>query len=517
MQFNRVDYPPDRDRTDRQTCFLVNDNWDDFTFKTSFNSFVFDEAGICHDLGGVRILNRGLTSGRVPLPQRFDELNEEWCSLGMSREYYVTLSQLRPALRDDYLRSVRDCVFDRSIWEAFRSEPGMSKSLLRDVSMRDVLVNFPRILAGDSRLTPYEFAFNFKAGGETEEKCEFNVVPESKPPTNVHVLIGRNGVGKTRLLAGMAGALTGNEDDTIGLAGLFEFNEVDNEANEFLNVAVVSYSAFDRFNPILIGERRSGTAVPYYYVGIKRPAGDSADPSKVADDVSLKTPSDFNQEFYDALSSFTDEEGGSERLGGFRYARWRKALHTLRSDPGLAEFFDRFYASEQLSSPYEQAEQFAQLSSGHKIVLLTIARLVEYVSDRSLVLIDEPETHLHPPLLGSFVRAISELLVSQNGVAIIATHSPVVLQEVPARCVTVVTKSGDRIRVRRPGIETFAENVGTLTRKVFGLEVQQSGFYQFLQKAADGRDFEDILAEFDDEVGSEGRALARAFTLEGDT
>jgi predicted ATP-dependent endonuclease of OLD family len=149
-------------------------------------------------------------------------------------------------------------------------------------------------------------------------------------------------------------------------------------------------------------------------------------------------------------------------------------------------------------------------------VLLTIARLVEYVSDRSLVLVDEPETHLHPPLLGSFVRAISELLVSQNGVAIIATHSPVVLQEVPARCVTVVTRSGDRIRVRRPGIETFAENVGTLTRKVFGLEVQQSGFYQLLHKAADGRDFEDILAEFDDEVGSEGRALARAFTIEGD-
>jgi ABC-type transport system involved in cytochrome c biogenesis ATPase subunit len=511
MRFDRVDYPPDKDRTHQQTCFLVNDNWDDFTFKTSFSSLLFDESGVRHELGGVRILSRGLTSGRVPLPTHFNELNEDWCSLGMSREYYVILSQLSPVLRNNYLKSVRDCVFDRSIWEAFRDEPGMSKSLLRDVSMRDVLVNFPRILAGDARLTPYEFAFNFNAGGETEEKCEFTVVPDSKPPTNVHVLIGRNGVGKTRLLAGMADALTGNEDDTIGLAGQFEFNEVDHEANEFLNVAVVSYSAFDRFNPIVIGERRSEIAIPYYYVGIKQPIL-GTDPSEVTDDVSLKTPSDFNKEFYDALSSFTDEGGGSERLGGFRYARWRKALHTLRSDPGLAEFFDRFYASEHQSSPHEQAAQFAQLSSGHKIVLLTIARLVEYVSDRSLVLIDEPETHLHPPLLGSFVRAISELLISQNGVAIIATHSPVVLQEVPARCVTVVTRSGDRIRVRRPGIETFAENVGTLTRKVFGLEVQQSGFYQLLQKAADGREFDDVLADFEDEVGSEGRALARAFT-----
>lgn len=47
------------------------------------------------------------------------------------------------------------------------------------------------------------------------------------------------------------------------------------------------------------------------------------------------------------------------------------------------------------------------------------------------MLIDEPEGHLHPPLLSAFVRALSELLVNRNGVAIIATHSPVVLQEVP--------------------------------------------------------------------------------------
>jgi hypothetical protein len=265
---------------------------------------LFDEAGIRHELGGVRILKRGLTSGRVPLPTSFPNLDEEWCSLGMSREYYVTLSKMNPTFRTDYLRSIRDCVFDRSIWESFRDEPGMSKSLLRDVSMRDVLVNFLRILAGDARLTPYEFAFNFDAGSEAKEKCEFSVAPESKPPTNVHVLIGRNGVGKTRLLAGMADALTQNEDDTIGLTGNFEFNEVDAEANEFLNVAVVSYSAFDRFNPIVIAERRSKAAVPYYYIGIKRAVEDGTDPSTPPDDVALKTPSDFNQEFVKALSAF---------------------------------------------------------------------------------------------------------------------------------------------------------------------------------------------------------------------
>jgi len=68
--------------------------------------------------------------------------------------------------------------------------------------------------------------------------------------------------------------------------------------------------------------------------------------------------------------------------------------------------------------------KLGKLSSGHAIVLLTITRLVE-LDERSLVLIDEPEVHLHPPLLSAFVRALSDLLIELNGVAIVATHSPV--------------------------------------------------------------------------------------------
>ena len=161
-------------------------------------------------------------------------------------------------------------------------------------------------------------------------------------------------------------------------------------------------------------------------------------------------------------------------------------------------------------------KQFASLSSGHKIVLLTMTKMVELVSDRSLVLIDEPETHLHPPLLGSFVRALSELLIARNGVAILATHSPVVLQEVPANCVSIISRSGDRIKVARPDIETFAENVGTLTRKVFGLEVTKSGFYRLLKENSQDGDFQGVVSDFGEKIGGEGRALARVFTSKDD-
>src|SRR5207247_1873289 len=126
---------------------------------------------------------------------------------------------------------------------------------------------------------------------------------------------------------------------------------------------------------------------------------------------------------------------------------------------------------------------FRRLSSGHKIVLLTITKLVETVEERSLVLLDEPEAHLHPPLLSAFIRTLSDLLIDRNGVASVATHSPVVLQEVPRSCVWKVRRTGEVVVAERPEIETFGENVGVLTRDVFGLEVTQSGFHKLISDA----------------------------------
>jgi ABC-type sulfate/molybdate transport systems ATPase subunit len=151
---------------------------------------------------------------------------------------------------------------------------------------------------------------------------------------------------------------------------------------------------------------------------------------------------------------------------------------------------------------------FRRLSSGHKIVLLTITRLVELVVERTLVILDEPEAHLHPPLLSAFTRTLSHLLKQQNGVAIIATHSPVVLQEVPKLCVWKLQRSGSLSKVERPEIETFGENVGVLTREIFGLEVVHSGFHQLIETVVDREeDYAAVLRAFHEQLGAEARAL----------
>ena len=171
--------------------------------------------------------------------------------------------------------------------------------------------------------------------------------------------------------------------------------------------------------------------------------------------------------------------------------------------------FERREAFNQLRKNARQL--YSKLSSGHKIVVLTITRLVETLEERSLVLVDEPEAHLHPPLLSAFIRSLSDLLINRNGVAIIATHSPVILQEVPKTCVWRIWRSGREKRIERPMSETFGENVGTLTQAIFGLEVTNSGFHKMLNDAvlAD-LSYVDVLARFNGQLGDEARGIVRS-------
>jgi len=159
----------------------------------------------------------------------------------------------------------------------------------------------------------------------------------------------------------------------------------------------------------------------------------------------------------------------------------------------------------------EAKDKFDALSSGHKIVLLSMTRLIQVVEEKTLVLLDEPEAHLHPPLLSTFVRALSDLLSYRNAIAIISTHSPVVLQEVPLNCVWKLRRNGSIITPERPKMETFGENVGTLTHEVFGLEVTDSGFHRMLIEAVEENpNFEAVLEKFDNQIGAEGQSIIRS-------
>jgi hypothetical protein len=266
----------------------------------------------------------------------------------------------------------------------------------------------------------------------------------------------------------------------------------------FANLVSVTFSAFDPFEPLPNHQDKS-KGVQYAYIGLKR-----GGKTKEGKPRPPKSPDGLSTEF--ASSMLVCRQGA-------RAIRWRRALEILEADPIFRDAEVAALATDKADEENlrRQARKlFGNLSSGHKIVLLIVTRLVGTVEERTLVLIDEPEAHLHPPLLSAFVRTLSELLSNRNGVAVIATHSPVVLQEVPKSCVWKIRRNGTSIVAERPEIETFGENVGILTREVFGLEVTHSGFHKLLYDAVvETGDFDDAVHRFGGELGGEAKAILR--------
>lgn len=490
----------------REHVYLIIDRWDDWgKYRTQFSVYVIDNKNEEHALGSVKIGENSLqpkgggeslTPGfRTPtIPTEFDQLGSQHFSIGQSENYYETLNELDEDFRTAILRGMRDCAYDLDIFEENISEDVMSESLLRNIQQRNVHNRYHRLAQGDAVLTRFEFSFTFPVS-EKEKKppsLAFRVKPHTEPPTNVHVLIGRNGVGKTRCIQNLILSVLGGTQTNIQ-NGLLE--RLGDNANkwEFAGVVSVSFSAFDDFDI----PPASDYGIRATQVGLRHKIEASG-----GEIFQVKTPKMLAEDFVQSL--------GACRSGP-RAKRWLQSLATLEADP-LFEEADIGGLLQLDEDTWHDAAKllFRRLSSGHAIVLLTITRLVELVDERTLVILDEPEGHLHPPLLAAFIRAVADLLGKRNGVALVATHSPVVLQEVPMSCVWKLRRSGVVSVAERPTLETFGENVGVLTSEVFGLEVTRSGFHSLLEKAVEmGLDYEDVLDHFGDQLGSEARAITR--------
>lgn len=499
------------------TVYLLPNNWDDYSFKTLFSAIFVGQTGLSIDLGSVKIGYRGQLHGWTleNMPREFSELPEGWFSLGQSPEYYKAIMTLSAEERQSYLSSMKDVIFDSTAFQQANKERVFNDSLTRNVSTSTINGQYSRILSGHASLTDFHFTFaRQRSERHSAVDLDFMVKESSKPSTNVHVIIGRNGVGKTTILNDLISAAIDPSSPARGGARLYEnlggFGLVELPPDYFSGVVSVSFSAFDPFDP---PPDRSdvGHGPNYSYVGMKK---NRAAPHESREPLPPKSSVELAEDLVSSVKACLSQKERKER--------WRRAVRRLESDANFAEMeLERIidYPGEaSLSSHSLLGSLVRRMSSGHAIVLLIVSRLVEKVEEKTLVLMDEPESHLHPPLLSAFTRALSELLHDRNGVAIIATHSPVVLQEVPRCCVWKLNRVRLEGRRDRPEIETFGENVGTLTREVFGLEVSKSGFHELLAaEVAAGKSYDGIANEYNHQLGAEARAVLLAMIRDRDT
>jgi hypothetical protein len=363
-------------------------------------------------------------------------------------------------------------------------------SLLRFVKLSAVRGQFQRIARGGVRRVSFDIAYEPPTPSEADPvRFRFRVEPGSHPASNVHALTGRNGVGKSFVLSHLARAVAAVEPLPEQLGQVIEYGR---EGRSFTNLVTVSFSAFDDF-PLVEGDDMFVAS----YVGLRVPGSRSP---------RFKTPNGLRRDFAEGMKACLTRE---------RAPLWIKALRVL-DYPGSGLLRDGWLDDfENTASPRSRETKaralFRRLSAGHRIVLLTMTRLIEHVGERTLVIIDEPETHLHPPLLAAFMRALSELLADRNGLAIVATHSPVVLQEIPAHCVWKLWRYGGQLGAAQPRIETYGENVGVLTHEVFGLEITEAGFLHELRRLVEaGYTYGDVMGHFGGRLGSEAQLVLSA-------
>lgn len=466
---------------------LTIDSWNDYSYVTMFFMNVFDNEGNTYRIGNIKIGFEGQTEEIATYKKIqeifnsnvFNSLPDSFFSLGQDVEFYVEIQKLPEDIRTIILNNLNDIVYKPVFFDRFQNEPVFNTSLMRSIRKQTIEEQFRRILDGKSKLDNFNFYFirseKDSIGGIN---LEFNVIPNSMPSSNIHAIIGRNGVGKTTLLNGMIKSFIDKTDNNEG--GFYEANPLGIFSGDrfkpigddyFSHLVAVSFSVFDPFIP------NREELKYYHYIGLKE------------SNEKLKEPINyFEQDFWNAFSICKSLFAKKER--------WLNAIKNLETDNNFAEM----KLSTLMNYDYtkESILRFIKkMSSGHASVLLIITQLVAKVEEKTLVLLDEPESHLHPPLLSAFIRALSELLDNRNGIAIIATHSPVVLQEIPKSCVWKVERTGTRTDPFRPNIETFGENVGVLTREVFGLEVTKSGFHKIL------------ASKVKDQLGSEAKILLK--------
>lgn len=253
---------------------LVKDNWNDwYTWVTQFYVVVVGHDRRI-DLGRVKIGRAGMTPQNAVthqnLPTEFERLDDTWFSVGQEENYYETLQSLGEADNEWFLIALRDCAFDLTILERFGNEEVLRNSLLRDISVDRVKHRFHRLSHGNAALTPFAFSYHLPPDPRSPDPqpiLSFDVRPRSQPSSNIHVLIGRNGVGKTRcfdLLSRTFLGLTAADGSSPGSLVANGFGQLH---HGFAGLVTVSFSPFDKYGPLV--DSRTPQTFRYAYVGLK--------------------------------------------------------------------------------------------------------------------------------------------------------------------------------------------------------------------------------------------------------
>lgn len=469
-----------------KNLILTTDAWDDFGIVSMFHLSFKDEDGNIQKIGALKILQRTSSEGapievasHTVLPHTFVRLDDNFISLGVEEDYYRNLHRIFSTKAENVLFALRDISLQPKLADEFEPTPAFRNSMMRENAALLARRFGPAWI--DGRNPPRQIAFNYVGsidGAEAPVEIHFPFDRRDVLPGRVVGIIGRNAVGKTRLLAKL-----GEDLAHVSRASQSKLDEKDQrftgERPLFTRVIAISYSAFDQFKRPQVHISSS-----YIYCGIRSARGGLARST-------LK-------------ETYRQNHKRIRDMG--RQRRWVRHMRSVLGDAS-ADILDKL--EENAAAVTMEHRALSLLSSGQAILCHFVTALLAWIQPNSLVLFDEPETHLHPNAVANLFLVLRDILEEFDSYAVLATHSPVVIQEIPGKRVVMLRREGNITTAEPLAMESFGESIAELTRHVFEAIDVKSLYRETLKELAATEPPKEVIGHFE-----QGLSLnAQAFLL----
>lgn len=499
---------------DKDVDFLLEENdWNDYQYYTTYHLHITtkkvpSDNGATY-LGVIHIMRMGQKEDECNVLRKylllqnlknnlvFTDLPQNFYSISFSIDLFKGLSRyLNEEERKEFIQGLRLILKETDdFYFKVKEEDVFNTSLLRNSTMKSYT-----LLKGRSLLLLEGVQYNLREQNLTiqytdcaeEVSLDFSTIKgidSSLIPNGIIAFIGKNGSGKSTSLYKLAALLYASPGDRdrymkkdigtlkpkdIGISQLmiFSYSPFDNfkMPGEFVTSDLKNWvTSLDdhsgRF--IYCGLRDVKAEAEEILVAVKNHDEEHKQEIRVKD-VRPKSLSSLSAESQDALRIIEDKEQLKHE-----YQALKKAAQTCQEE--IYEILN----SLDLALVFGNWEsEYTKLSTGHKFFIHSMLHIIAYCEENAILMFDEPENHLQAPLLSFMLAEVRKILVRRRSVMLIATHSPVILQETMSSNVRIVRRQGNHVSFSKPMIETFGENFGTISSEVFDLTTDRTHYFQ---------------------------------------
>ncbi|MCD4484801.1 ATP-binding protein [Chromobacterium vaccinii] len=493
---------------------LSFNNWDDYGISTTLNAVIYYDGKALLEFSLKLLIEGDKYSPKLMNEMRdngwdgfFPIPNVNYVSVPSDISLYsILISKIGKKDAEDLLMIIRDAGYLTNIIkdeDAIRlvKMNDFNTSPLREAGARkafnDGWMQFDEKVSSiqdftlktinvDGSIEPVSFHFNSK-----------------NLPYDINILIGPNGIGKSFTLKSLVEYWLGVNSGSKTELEKINHRPFDHYPN-ISKLILISYSPFEEFTIDLSKtDLKDKDAYKYFgfrkfrrdvegkeSIGISRnlPANDSVRSIIKALDEDVKYGFIQNwQSKFDTILSVLRPAIGFDSIG-LEINNDSDELSSISSLPDLYLESDRKYIQIN-SDVYETLKDWAididskinfqsgvlffkdnkrvELSSGQRLFTYIVINVVGQIKKDSLIVIDEPELFLHPTLEIEFITLLKKVLYTFNSKAILATHSLAIAREVPANCIHVYRKLGNRVEIDHPPFETFGGDMQRISSYVF--------------------------------------------------